>query len=447
MNIHWEPTPKQEEALVRDEYEILYGGARGGGKTDAGMAWLLYDKDHPLYKALVIRRNADDLSDWVERAKRMYAPTGIEFTGKPAIGRWPSGAFIKLGHLKDDNAYEKYQGHEYHKILIEELTQIPSERRYEMLISSCRSTVDGISAQVMGTTNPGGPGHKWVKRRFIDPSISGKPFVNPKTGRSAIFISAKVDDNPYIVERDPSYITYLDNLPDDLRRAWREGSWELADVKGAYYGFEMREAWKQGRIGKIPHDKAALVHTAWDFGMNDTMTVIFFQVIGKEVRDIDYYESNHRGFDHYANILQAKKGELGYNYGYHFGPHDLRVQESNGKTRVETAAGLGIGFTVMNRVQHKMDGINMVRLLLPYCWFDSSRCEEVITGLENYRSEYNEELERYADKPLHDWSSHIADAKQTQAQGVNWMQKMQGSMDENRRHAAAIKHRVAGYGG
>lgn len=437
--IMWEPTPKQAEALSRCEFEVLYGGARGGGKTDAGLVKPLYNKDNPLYKGLVIRRNTDDLIDWVERAKRMYAGTSADFTGKPAMVRWPSGAYLRTGHLKDEDAYEKYQGHEYHDVIIEELTQIPSEERYEKLISCCRSTVDGIQAQVFATTNPGGPGHKWVKRRFVDPSIPGRPFVNSKTGRSAVFIQSTVDDNPHILTKDPEYVTYLDNLRGDLRKAWREGSWDLEEIAGSVYGVEMKDAWKSGRVGRVPYDPASPVHTAWDFGIDDSMSIIFWQKVGQEIRDIDYYENSHFGFKHYAEIMQKR----GYVYGYHFGPHDLAVTESTGNTRKSTAASLGINFIVLPRVRDKVDGLEMVRNLLPYCWFDLDKSKQLIEALECYRYEWDENRQVFSNHPLHDSNSHAADAKQTQAQAMEYLKSLNsyGGRSKNKWAAAG------GYGG
>lgn len=119
---NWKPQPKQAKALVRKEKEILFGGSRGGGKTDTGQVWLLYDIDKPYYRALVIRRNATDLSDWIDRARQMYLRVGAKYVNNTF--KFPSGAVIRTGHLKDENAYAKYQGHEYHKMLIEELTNI-----------------------------------------------------------------------------------------------------------------------------------------------------------------------------------------------------------------------------------------------------------------------------------------------------------------------------------
>jgi len=169
MKVHWKPQDKQTIALARIEDEILYGGARGGGKTDAGQAWLLYDIDKPKYRALVIRKNADDLRDWVDRARQMFAGTGAIFTGNPPEIRFPKGGIIRTGHLKDENAYEKYQGHEYQRILIEELTHIPSEESYLKLVSSCRSTVDGLEYQCKVCS---GKTHKRWKQR--NPDLYGK---------------------------------------------------------------------------------------------------------------------------------------------------------------------------------------------------------------------------------------------------------------------------------
>jgi len=225
--MEWRPYPKQQEALRRDEFEVLFGGSRGPGKTDAGLAWMLYNIDNPRYRGLVIRKNADDLRDWVSRAKIMYKGLGASFAGKPAEISFPSGARIVCGHLKDDSAYEKYQGHEYHRILLEELTQIPDEERYLKLISSCRSTVDGLPPRVFATTNPGGAGHHWVKSRFVDPSPDGVPFTDEQSGRTRIFIRARVEDNPTIMEKDPEYVKFLESLPFELKKAWRYGDWEV----------------------------------------------------------------------------------------------------------------------------------------------------------------------------------------------------------------------------
>jgi hypothetical protein len=244
----WKPNPgPQEEALKRIEFEILYGGARGGGKTDAGLVWATDDVENPLLRTLIIRKNADDLSDWRDRAQRMYKSLGAELVGHPGIIRFPSGARFKLGHLKDENAYTKYQGHEYQRIVIEELTQIPTEKAYLQLLASCRSTVENLKPHVFLTTNPGGLGHGWVKKRFIDTAdmhsydykditgnqkqgLIGNTYIEPSTGLSRIFVPAKVDDNPILLSRDPGYMRMLEGLKSvdfELWKAWRLGSWDV----------------------------------------------------------------------------------------------------------------------------------------------------------------------------------------------------------------------------
>ena len=223
----WEPHPgKQTEALSRSEDEILYGGARGGGKTDAGLAWMVEPEysGNPLYKGLVIRKNYDDLSDWLARASVFYRGTG-DIVGNPAVVKLKGGGFIRAGHLKDKDAYGKYLGHEYHKILIEEVTQIPDEDNYEKLLSTNRSTVPGLKPQCFLTTNPGGPGHSWVKGRFVDVAKM-KTYFDPISGKSRIFIPSRVEDNPTLMKNDPSYVKFLEALPSRLRRAWREGDWD-----------------------------------------------------------------------------------------------------------------------------------------------------------------------------------------------------------------------------
>ena len=209
----------------------MYGGARGGGKTDCGMAWLLRATEFKDARMLVIRRNADDLADWVDRAHKMYPYAKI--TGKPATIKFPSGAVIRCGHLKDESAYTKYQGHEYQRILIEELTQIPSEESYLKLISSCRSTIKGLEPKVFCTANPGGKGHQWVKKRFIQGHKPKVAFKGKGENRYRMYIPATIDNNPTLMKNDPEYVNFLDTLPEPLRSAWRHGDWDI--FAGQYF--------------------------------------------------------------------------------------------------------------------------------------------------------------------------------------------------------------------
>ena len=274
----WSPnSPPQKLAIQSTCFETLYGGARGGGKTDAGIVWIGKPTDHPLYRGLVIRKNAEDLNDWVDRAGRMFAYYGGVVTGQPKMITFPSGALIRTGHLKDDQAYTKYQGHEYQRELIEELTQIPTEKRYLELISSCRSTVPGIDPRVFSSTNPGGVGHGWVKKRFVDVIVPNKVYTDPTTNRTRIFIPAKVDDNVDLMRSDPGYVKFLDGLKDadeQLWKAWRMGSWDvfIGQVFGEFiYQTHVLPAPKQSLDG-------AKRVICFDWGYNDPGCAIWLTI-------------------------------------------------------------------------------------------------------------------------------------------------------------------------
>lgn len=215
--------------LPDDINEIFYGGARGGGKTDTGIVWMSEKVDNPLFRGLVIRKNAGDLQDWVDRAMRMYAGLGVKKAYRPWELTFPSGAKILTGHLKDRDAYTKYQGHEYHRMLLEELTQIPDEERYLKLTASNRSTVPGLRAQTFATANPGGVGHTWVRKRFIDIAPHYSLYTD-QVGLRRIYVPATIEDNPALALSDPDYVRKLEALKftdPDLWKAWRMGDWNI----------------------------------------------------------------------------------------------------------------------------------------------------------------------------------------------------------------------------
>lgn len=419
----WMPTSVQQTALLRQEFEVLFGGARGGGKSAAGIAWLLYDIDIPEYRGLVIRRNADDLRDWIDRATQFYAKVGAEKKGTPVEFHFPSGAIIRTGHLADDDAYSKYQGHEYHRILIEELTQISSERNYLLLIASCRSTVEGLRPQVFMTTNPGGAGHSWVKRRFIDVADPCTPYTDMVSGRQRIFIPAKVTDNPHIMERDPDYVKMLDALPTHIRDAWRNGSWEQNEVDGSYYQAQMSLMHREKRICNLPVEMTLPVHTVWDIGVSDSTAIWFLQFVGNDIRWVDYYEASGEGLMHYVEMLKSKP----YVYGTHYAPHDIEVREyTSGVSRIETARKMGINFQIVDKMSIQ-DGIDALRIVLGYSWFDIVRCEKGLEALKNYRKEWNDKMNEYKPTPIHDWTSHAADAARYAAIVANKLRNTQNN--------------------
>ncbi len=180
-----------------------------------------------------------------------------------------------------------------------------------------------------------------------------------------------------------------------------------AAIKGSYYTKQLSSVRKDGRIARVPYDPAIPVDTDWDLGVGDSTSIWFSQSLPSgEVRLIDYYESSGEGLPHYARVLQ----ERSYVYGEHWAPHDIRVRElGTGKSRLETARNHGIAFRIVRDIGID-NGIDAVRLLLPRCWFDGEKCRAGLEALTFYRKTYNERLQEFTDKPLHDWTSHAADA-------------------------------------
>lgn len=194
-------------------------------------------------------------------------------------------------------------------------------------------------------------------------------------------------------------------MSDDLIQQEYYTSFEMG-VEGAYYAKYMDRLRASGQIGQVPWESGFKVHTAWDLGVRDATSIIFFQTIGQTVRVIDCYEKSKEGLEHYANILQSKP----YTYGKHIAPHDIRVKEwGSGITRIEKARQLGIKFTIASDVLIP-DGIEAVRSNLNKMWFDEVKAAPLIKALENYRQEYDVKKKVYKNRPLHDWSSHFCDA-------------------------------------
>jgi len=191
-----------------------------------------------------------------------------------------------------------------------------------------------------------------------------------------------------------------------------ECSWEAA-VKGSIYGKEMDAALTEGRVGPVAVDPVLPVDTTWDLGVGDSTAIWFSQrTRSGEVRLVDFYETSGEGLPHFATVLQQKR----YTYGKHYAPHDIQVRElGSGRSRWEVAKQLGITFQTIPRlhggVQNDLEeGIHAARMLLRKCWFDQKRCGPGIEALRHYRRDYNGRLQEFKATPVHDWSSHAADA-------------------------------------
>lgn len=179
-------------------------------------------------------------------------------------------------------------------------------------------------------------------------------------------------------------------------------------VEGSYYAKYIAEAKDEGRVGNVPHAKQSKVHTVWDIGYGDSTAIIFYQINGQEIHIIDYYEQHGEGLPHYASFLQDKP----YIYDAHSAPHDIESHAfSSGLSAKEVGADLGIKFITLPTLKISMEsGIEAVRGIFPRLWIDEVKCKGLIKCIENYRKEFDDRLEVYKNKPLHDKYSHGADA-------------------------------------
>lgn len=200
-----------------------------------------------------------------------------------------------------------------------------------------------------------------------------------------------------------------------------ECSWTAA-IRGAVYGKEMAAALRDKRVGFIPIEPKLEVHTFWDLGISDAMTIWFVQAVGKEIRLINYYEHSGEGMAHYVQYLDQFAKDQGIRYGDHFAPHDIEVRElTSGRSRRDTARDMGITFRVV--AQHRVsEGIEASRRLFSRLWIDEKRCKYGIECLSQYRYNYDDKKGVYSDKPVHDWSSHCADAFRQIAMG--WQDRL-----------------------
>ena len=173
------------------------------------------------------------------------------------------------------------------------------------------------------------------------------------------------------------------------------------------------------RIGFVPYDEELPVHTAWDLGYNDSNAIWYFQIHKKEIRLIDYDEGSGESLSHWLGVLKSKP----YVYGKHIAPHDIMVHEySTGMTRQAAARKMGFNLLPAKKVDI-ITGIDAVRNMLSRCWFDEKKCDKGLKAIDNYKKDWDDRNACWRSKPLHNWSSHGADALRTLATGLNYVEE------------------------
>ena len=410
----WEPTPKQVEFLAASEDEVLYGGAAGGGKSQAlivdAMGLQQRAVEIPGYRALILRQTFPQLRELIDRSRAIYprvAP-GVEYYDRPHTEwRFPSGAKIIFSSCDRDQDVYDYQGQEFQYISIDELGHYSSPFVWEYLTSRLRSSDKRLKCYMRATCNPG---PKWIQERWGIPDDGGASQCDrvveladgEKITKRLRFIPARLRDNPHLGRE---YEASLQLLPEAERAALLEGRWGVVDVPGAVYRDVLNDARAKGRVTGVPYDKATLVHTYWDIGISDATCIWCMQRVGREWHAIDYYEERNKTAADAATWLRTRN----YGYGEHYLPHDAAAREKgSGLTYQEVLQGLGINTRITPRLGVE-EGISAARIVFPQVYFDSVRCETGLRALQFYRREWKGKQGQFA-APVHDWSSHGSDA-------------------------------------
>ncbi len=237
MDVVWQPQARQSVFMQRPEKEALYGGAAGGGKSDALLAEALRQVHIPHYRALILRKTYPQLSDLVDRSYTVYQGAFSDAVYNASAHCWTfsSGAKIYFGSMQHKKDRTNYQGKAYDFIAFDELTHFEWDE-YSYMMSRNRPTGPGTRVYMRATTNPGGIGHGWVKARFITPapaltSIVESYEVKLPTGetvslqRSRIFVPSTVFDNQKLLDSDPDYLANLAAMPEAEKQALLYGDW------------------------------------------------------------------------------------------------------------------------------------------------------------------------------------------------------------------------------
>lgn len=240
----WTPQPGPQTDLIRcPVFEVFYGGARGGGKTDSSIGdWFGHSGQYgEAAIGLFVRRKLTQLSEAIARARTLGTKIGARWLEQKKELVMPNGARLKFAYLERDSDAEEYQGHNYTRVYVEEATNFPFPDPIMKLKGTLRSSA-GVHCGMRLTGNPGGPGHHWVKARYIDPDPHGyhviteeedvevEPGVFVKATIDRVFIPAKLKDNLVLLKNDPTYVMRLRQTGSAaLVKAWLEGDWSGVD--------------------------------------------------------------------------------------------------------------------------------------------------------------------------------------------------------------------------
>jgi len=321
----------QTEFLAAGEREVLYGGSAGGGKSFAMLADPLRYMGHPAFSGLLLRHTTEELRELIFKSQELYPKVwkGIKWSERKMQWVAPSGARLWMSYLDRDNDVMRYQGLAFSWIGFDELTQWSSPFAWNYMRSRLRSTASDLPIFMRATTNPGGIGHQWVKKMFIDLAPFGEAFDatdietgevlkypsgHTKAGKSLFkrrFIPARLSDNPYLSESG-DYEAMLLSLPEHQRKQLLEGDWDIKE------GAAFSEFDRKIHVVKpfaIPNNWVKF--RACDYGYGSYSGVLWFAVSPDEQLVVyrELYVSKVLATDLADMILEVEAGDGNIRYG------------------------------------------------------------------------------------------------------------------------------------
>ena len=332
QEVVFQPNPgPQTQYLASSEREVLYGGAAGGGKSYATLADPLRDLNNPDFSGLLVRHTTEELRELIQKSQDLYpkAIPGIKWSERKSQWTTPRGGRLWMSYLDKDTDVMRYQGQAFNYVAFDELTQWQSSYGWNYMRSRLRSSSKELGLYMRATTNPGGPGHSWVKKMFIDPAPSNTPFwaTDIETGETLSypkghsrageplfkrrFIPASLFDNPHLAESG-DYEAMLLSLPEHQKKQLLEGNWDVNE--GAAFPefnrnihvvepFEIPDSWTKFR--------------ACDYGYGSYTGVVWLAVTPSEQLIVyrELYCSKVTATDLADMILEAEARDGTIRYG------------------------------------------------------------------------------------------------------------------------------------
>jgi len=382
--------PAKLQCLFQSKrYKILYGG-RGGAKSwGVARALLIMAASRPL-RILCAREFQKSIKDSVHRLlsdqiKELGLDTFYEI--QQTIIKGKNGSTFAFEGLKHNTTNIK--SYEAVDIAWVEEAQNVSKTSWDILIPTIRAE----GSEIWVTFNP----------ELEDDATYQRFVVNPPTDSTVVKIGWA--DNPWfpsVLQQEMADLKQRD--PDAYLNVW-EGHCRKC-LEGAIYAEELRKLQEDGRLCSVPYDASKQVDTFWDLGWADNTSIWFAQTVGMEIRVIDFYQNNLQSIQHYADTIRSR----GYVLGTCYLPPDARAKQlGTGRSVEELLRSMGFTVVIVPMLS-VADGIAAARTLFSSVWIDDRKCADGISDLRRYRYDVDPNTGTWSKQPLHDNSSHAADA-------------------------------------